>query len=173
MPCSVSFLSYFSSLFLSLFLPFSVSLLFFVSVSSSCRFSVCFLYRLLRLPFRFPAFLGGGFGHSVISSRCYPPPPELLVSLKCVFPLLAVFFPTCALAVYNIFPLFLPFFCLFRFEHRLFHPVFFFLGTSATVCCLLGVGFCCDSCIQNVFYEHDMCLDTNACSPHIFLFGLR
>ena len=44
-------------------------------------FFVCFLYRLLRLSFRFPAFLGGGFCCSVISSRRYTP-RALLASLK-------------------------------------------------------------------------------------------
>ena len=50
-------------------------------------FSVCFLYRLLRFYFRIPAFLGGGFCYSVISSRRYTP-PALLASLKyACFPL--------------------------------------------------------------------------------------
>ena len=45
-------------------------------------FSVCFLYRLLRFSFCFPAFLGGGFCYySVISARRYTP-PALLASLK-------------------------------------------------------------------------------------------
>ena len=50
---------------------------FFRFVFSSCRFSVCFLYRLLRFPSRFPAFLGSGFCYSVVSSRCYTPPRYL------------------------------------------------------------------------------------------------
>ena len=44
-------------------------------------FSVCFLYRLLRFYFRFPAFLGGGLCDSVISSRRYIP-TAVLASLK-------------------------------------------------------------------------------------------
>ena len=44
-------------------------------------FSVCFLYRLLRIYFRFSAFLRGGFCYSAISSRRYTP-PALLASLN-------------------------------------------------------------------------------------------
>ena len=46
-------------------------------VFSSCRFSVCFLYRLPRFSFRFPVFLGGGFCYSVISSWRYTTPAIL------------------------------------------------------------------------------------------------
>ena len=57
------------------FVPFS-----FVFVLSSCRFPFdsCIAFRFY---FRFPAFLGGGFCYSVISSRRYIP-PALLVNLK-------------------------------------------------------------------------------------------
>ena len=60
-------------------------------------FSVCFLYRLLRIYFRFSAFLRGGFCYSAISSRRYTP-PALVASLKYAYSpcvLSSVFFLSC------------------------------------------------------------------------------
>ena len=105
-------------------------------------FSVWFLYRLLRFHFRFPAFLGGGFCYSVISSRRYTPPRATWEPEVCVFPLRAVFFLALLMLTYLFFffVLFLPFFD-FDLDSVCFHPVFFFW----VLCCLLGFGFCCVS----------------------------
>ena len=118
-------------------------------------FSVCFLYRL-RFSFRLPTLLGGGFCYSVSSSRrCTP--PVLLASLKYAYSpsVLSSFSSSWVLDVepFYFFLLFLPFF-RFRFGHRFYHPVFFFLWV---LCCLLGLGFCCDSFSIRCVYN--MCLD--------------
>ena len=79
---------------------------------SFCLFIVCFLYRLLRFSFRFPALLGGGFCYSVFFclGATTPPPPRCLRACKsCVLPLRAVFFLAFLLFIYGIFLVFLPF----------------------------------------------------------------
>ena len=107
-------------------------------------FSVWFLYRLLRFHFRFPAFLGGGFCYSVISSRrCTP--PALLAGLKYAYSacvLFSSFFLALLMLTYLrfFFSSFLPFFD-FDLDSVCFHPVFFLW----VLCCLLGFGFGCDS----------------------------
>ena len=60
----------------------------------------CTRYRLLRFYFRFPAFLGGGFCYSVISSRRYTPPRGTCEPEVCVFPLRAVFFLALLMLIY-------------------------------------------------------------------------
>ena len=70
--------------------------LFLVSPSSHC--------------FPFPGFLGGGFCHSVFSSRRYKP-PALIVSLKhAYYPSMLSTFLRCWCWTLDIFLLFLPFF---------------------------------------------------------------
>ena len=105
-------------------------------------FTVWFLYRLLRFYFRFPAFLGGGFCYSDISSRRYTP-AALLASLKYAYsPCVLSSFLSCVVDVdLSLFFSSLPSLFRFRFGHRLFHPVIFLW----VLCCLLGFGFCCDS----------------------------
>ena len=56
----------------------------------------------------------------------------------CVFPLRAVFFMAFLMLIFFSYRRSL---FLFRFRHRLFHPVFFMW----VLCYLLGFGFCCDS----------------------------
>ena len=55
--------------------------------------------------------------------------------------------------------------CWFLFGHRFFHPAFFLW----VLCCLLGVGFCCDS------LAHDMYFDTYVRWSHLFIYfwGIR
>ena len=128
MPFSFSLVFFLlSSFFLSL-LSFSVFLFLFRFLFSSCRFSVGFLYRLLRFSFRFPAFLDGGFCYSVISSRCYTPPRAACEPEVCVFPLRAVFFLALLRLIYFIFLFFLPFF-LFRFWTSFVSSCLFLVGT--------------------------------------------
>ena len=137
-PFSFSFLLF----FLRFSSPFMSSSVFPVLFPfSSCRFSVCCIAFVAFL-FTFPAFLGGGFCYSVISSRRYVHPPRAPCEPEvCVVPLCAVFFLAFLLSILFIYCLlFFPFF-RFRFGHRLFHPVLFL----RVLCCLLGFGFCCDS----------------------------
>ena len=132
-PCRFPFPFFFfhSSFLLSLlsfsvFPPsFSLCLFLVLFVFTSCRFSVCFFYRL--------AFLGGGFWHSIISSRGYTPPrslpcePELLI-----FPLRALACCLFAVDLVYFFIFILSFFRL-RSGHRLFHPFLCHVGTSYAV----------------------------------------
>ena len=114
--------------------------------------SFCFVPSSCRFPFvsciAFFAFL-------FFSLPCFPwwrillfcysrryTPPALLASLKdayspCVLSLLA----SLMLTYFLFFLSSLPSLFGFRYGHRLFHPVFFWW----VLCCLLGVGFCCDS----------------------------
>ena len=120
---SFFFFSVLSSAFLSL-MSFSVFPFLFRFVFSYCRFSVCFLYLVLRFSFRFHAFLGDGFCYAVISSWCCTSPRAPCEPEVCAFPLLAVFCLAFLVLNYFVFVLFLSFF-RFRFGHNLFHPVFF------------------------------------------------
>ena len=69
----------------------------------------------------------------------YPPPAQPARLQVWVFPLRAVFFLAFFLLIYFVFLLSL---FGFRFGRRLFYPVFFLW----VLCCVLGFGFCCDSC---------------------------
>ena len=101
----------------------------------------------IRFSFRFPAFLGGGFWYSVISSRPYTP-PALLASLKYAYSPCVL--SSCVVHV--------DFFFFFSSLHSLFRCrldivcfiISFCCGYYAVLCCtmlccLLGFGFCCDS----------------------------
>ena len=121
---SLSFLS-FSVFPFRRFVPFSFVLSFRLVV-----FAFCFLDRVLRFSFRFPAFLGGGFCYSVISSRPYHP-PALLASLKYSYsPRVLLPYVVDVAFFFSFLP------SLFRcwFGDRLFHPVFFLLlGSPVSV----------------------------------------
>ena len=136
------FIFFFSSFFSSAFRrsPCPIPCSFFVRFCPFVlSFSVWFLYRLLRFYFRFPAFLGGGFCYSVISSGRYTS-PGLLASLKYVYSPCVQ--SSCVADVdLSLFSSSLPSLFRFRFGHRLFSSCLFLVGT----CCLLGFGFCCDS----------------------------
>ena len=120
------FISFFLSSFSLSLLSFSVFRFVFRFVSPSCRFSVCFLYRLLRFSFSFSAFLDGRLADSVIllfRLGATPPPGAACEPEICVNPLGAVLLLALFLLIYLFF-FFSPFFD-FEFGHRLFHPVFF------------------------------------------------
>ena len=128
-------------------------------------FSVCFLYRLLRFSFRFPAFLGGGFCCSVVSSWRYTPPRAPCEPEVCVFPLRAVFFLALLILTYSsIFILFLAF---FDFDLDM---VCFILSFSCEYYAVSSVSI---SAATRLAY--DVYLDTYVRWYHLFIFvwGIR
>ena len=84
---------------------------------------VCFLYRLLRFFFRFPALLVGGFCYFV--SVLHPPcaacePASLCIPRMCCLLSFLAFLILILIFFFSSFPIF-----RIRFGRRLFHPVLF------------------------------------------------
>ena len=104
-----------------------------------------FIITFVAFLFASLLFLGGGFCYSVLSSRRYTP-PALIASLNYAYSpcvLSSFFFLLCCVADVDLSFFFLLFLPIFDFDLDIvcFHPVFFLW----VLCCLLGLGFCCDS----------------------------
>ena len=123
----------------SLCSPFSLPRSVFVRcVLSSCRFPFVSCITFFSFSFVFPAFLGGGFCYSDISSRRYIPPRSL--GARSMRIPLACCIISCVVNV-DLFLFFSsPSLLRFRVGRRFFLPVFF-----RVLCCLPGLEFCCDS----------------------------
>ena len=141
-PCSLSWFLFRS------FCPFVLSLFLFRSFCPFVlSFSVCFLYRLLRFSFRFPAFLGGGSCYSVISSRRYTPPRAPCEPGVCAFPLRAVFFLAFLMLTFffffSSFPVtFLCLRCTICFSYCVCHLLFYFIFSPEVIFRSRVIGAC-------------------------------
>ena len=105
---------------------------------------VCFLYRLLRFFFRFPALLVGGFCYFV--SVLHPPcaacePASLCIPRMCCLLSFLAFLILILIFFFSSFPIF-----RIRFGRRLFHPVLFLWvsiyavsSVSVSVVCVLHI----------------------------------
>ena len=164
------FLFFFSSFFFFPFFrsPCPIPCSFFVRFRPFVLpFSVWFLYRLLCFCFRFPAFLGGGFCYSVISSRRYTPPRAPCEPEVCVFPLRAVFF------LYSVADTFIFFFSSCPFSISIWTSFVFILSFSCGYYAVSSVSVSAGTRLAYVRVWYVWCILIRTYADLTFFFCLR